>query len=237
MLANSSSLLGLLAIYRCVRAYVFLSLCIHGDNEHGVMGVSVSGSLAACVLLGLITCSRVCYVVLMKETVVSLLGLLPLSLTCTMRLAFTPVLHIRLLQCILPSLRAILYVHVAVYILHISVFGHHAPTHSLTYTHTSLHKHIHSPTPTMHCILECASCSVAVLMYNVLAMKITLELDSVTRNILDTLRTVFIWVLVTLIHYYISTSFGESLRACWRERLESFCMCMCMCWTCQICPL
>jgi len=48
-----------------------------------------------------------------------------------------------------------------------------------------------------------------ILGYNTFAMKITLYLDSVRRNVLDTLRTMFIWMTLTIIHYTYSTTYGE----------------------------
>lgn len=34
-------------------------------------------------------------------------------------------------------------------------------------------------------------------------------MDSVRRNVLDTLRTMFIWMTLTIIHYTYDTSYGE----------------------------
>lgn len=48
-----------------------------------------------------------------------------------------------------------------------------------------------------------------ILAYNMLAMKVTRYLDSVRRNVLDTLRTMFIWATLTIVHYTYSPAYGE----------------------------
>jgi len=49
-----------------------------------------------------------------------------------------------------------------------------------------------------------------ILAYNMMAMKVTMYLDSVTRNVLDTVRTIFIWTLLTVVHYTVADSMGEA---------------------------
>jgi drug/metabolite transporter (DMT)-like permease len=49
-----------------------------------------------------------------------------------------------------------------------------------------------------------------ILGFNMFAMKVTMYINSVTRNILDTIRTMFIWVIMVSTHYLVSEKFGES---------------------------
>src|SRR5690349_20735431 len=50
---------------------------------------------------------------------------------------------------------------------------------------------------------------IVILGYNMFAMKTTMYLNSVTRNIIDTVRTIFIWTVLTVIHYVANPAFGE----------------------------
>lgn len=49
-----------------------------------------------------------------------------------------------------------------------------------------------------------------ILGFNAFAMKVTQYINSVTRNILDTIRTMFIWIILTGVHYTVSPLFGEA---------------------------
>jgi drug/metabolite transporter (DMT)-like permease len=48
-----------------------------------------------------------------------------------------------------------------------------------------------------------------ILGFNVFGMTLTQRTNSVTRNILDTIRTLFIWMFLTFTHYEIDDSLGE----------------------------
>ncbi|KAL0221792.1 hypothetical protein RCL1_001646 [Eukaryota sp. TZLM3-RCL] len=61
----------------------------------------------------------------------------------------------------------------------------------------------------MHLVLiACAYC-VSILLLNYAGMTVTAESTSVVRTILEAMRTVFIWLVGLLIHYFISKDFGE----------------------------
>lgn len=58
------------------------------------------------------------------------------------------------------------------------------------------------------CVLVVIYCLV-ILGFNVFAMRVTMYINSVTRNILDTVRTMFIWIILTVVHYTVSDNYGE----------------------------
>lgn len=51
--------------------------------------------------------------------------------------------------------------------------------------------------------------TLTILGFNLTAMKITEHINSVTRCVLDTVRTIFIWILMTICHYMVDTKYGE----------------------------
>jgi len=61
-----------------------------------------------------------------------------------------------------------------------------------------------------------------ILGYNMFAMKVTLYLNSVTRNVPDTARTMFIWITLTVIHYTYSEKFGEDWNSYSYMQLAGF---------------
>jgi drug/metabolite transporter (DMT)-like permease len=57
-----------------------------------------------------------------------------------------------------------------------------------------------------------------ILGFNIFAMKITEAINSVTRSVLDTVRTIFIWFFMTLLHYTVSPTMGEPWNSwCWLQ--------------------
>jgi len=49
-----------------------------------------------------------------------------------------------------------------------------------------------------------------ILGYNTFAMKLTKHLNSGDRNVIDTVRTIFIWTILTIVHYTYSETYGEA---------------------------
>jgi hypothetical protein len=52
-------------------------------------------------------------------------------------------------------------------------------------------------------------------------------LDSVRRNVLDTLRTMFIWMTLTIIHYSYSPAYGEEWTSWSFVQLFGFAVLVC----------
>lgn len=68
------------------------------------------------------------------------------------------------------------------------------------------------------CLLEAFVYVVVILGFNIFAMKLTQHLNAVTRNIIDTARTMFIWITLTVVHYTVSPDYGEDWNNwCWMQ--------------------
>jgi hypothetical protein len=77
----------------------------------------------------------------------------------------------------------------------------------------------------LHLLVIFAVYVVVILLYNVFAMKVTGGTDSVTRNVLDTARTLFIWLIATFVHYAVSPALGEPFTWPWSLlQLAGFCI-------------
>eukprot|EP00727_Mastigamoeba_balamuthi_P012871 m51a1_g8206 putative integral membrane (376) ;mRNA; f:50511-52025 len=51
-----------------------------------------------------------------------------------------------------------------------------------------------------------------ILLFNIYGMIITEVTDAMVRNLLEPIRTLFIWVIMVFIHYVITSKFGESVN-------------------------
>jgi drug/metabolite transporter (DMT)-like permease len=69
----------------------------------------------------------------------------------------------------------------------------------------------------------CLYCLV-ILGFNIFAMKITEAINSVTRSVLDTVRTIFIWFFMTLAHYTVGAQSGEAWNDWCFMQLAGFCV-------------